>query len=288
MARRAIGDLSGVVTSTKPIAALRQTGRRVERSRWVDRLARYGLACRAGVYLLMAAVAALLGFRRWGGEADQQGALASLTRHTGGALIVAALAAGFACLALWQALLAAGRPSGGAEGGSARLMAAAKAVAYAGLAASAASLAAGRRTGTGGAGATEDWTARIMRHPPGRVLVATLGVALVAGAAVLVVKGARGGFDVQVDIGRVGPRWGPWFDRLGRVGMMGRGVVVGLVGALLIDAAVAFDANRARGLDGALRSLARQPFGAWALLVLAAGLAAFGVFSALEARYAST
>ena len=45
------------------------------------------------------------------------------------------------------------------------------------------------------------------------------------------------------------------------------------------------DASRARGLGGALEALARQPNGAWLLGATAVGLAAFGVYSLLLARY---
>jgi hypothetical protein len=61
--------------------------------------------------------------------------------------------------------------------------------------------------------------------------------------------------------------------------------VLGVVGVLVIAAAVTFDADKSRGLDAALRTLGDQPFGKLLLCLVAAGLACFGIFSFVDARY---
>lgn len=53
----------------------------------------------------------------------------------------------------------------------------------------------------------------------------------------------------------------------------------------MVSAAVTFDPRRARGLDGALRTLLGQPHGFWLALAVSAALATFGVHSLAEARY---
>ena len=59
----------------------------------------------------------------------------------------------------------------------------------------------------------------------------------------------------------------------------------GLVGALLVWAAVTFDPADASGLDGALRSILSVPFGQVLLTLVALGIAAFGAFCFVRARY---
>ena len=76
------------------------------------------------------------------------------------------------------------------------------------------------------------------------------------------------------------------FETLGVIGMSARGVIVALVGYFVIQAAVTFDPGRAKGLDGVLDSVIHQPYGPWLLIMLAVGLACFGCFSLIEARYA--
>jgi hypothetical protein len=51
---------------------------------------------------------------------------------------------------------------------------------------------------------------------------------------------------------------------------------------------VTFDPRDAKGIDGVLKSLAAEPFGSLLLALMAGGLAAFGVFSLIEVRYART
>jgi hypothetical protein len=62
-------------------------------------------------------------------------------------------------------------------------------------------------------------------------------------------------------------------------------VVWAIVGWFLIQAAWDYEANQARGLDGALRELVNRPYGSWLLGVTAAGLALYGAFCFLQARY---
>jgi hypothetical protein len=75
---------------------------------------------------------------------------------------------------------------------------------------------------------------------------------------------------------------------LGVCGYATKGLAYGIVGGLLVTAAVTFDPKHARGLDAALRTLAGQPYG-WLLLGLVAlGFFAFGLYCAGQARYRQT
>jgi hypothetical protein len=65
----------------------------------------------------------------------------------------------------------------------------------------------------------------------------------------------------------------------------GRKIDFAIIGVLLLAAAIWARPEAARGLGGALATLAEQPFGPWLLGVVAVGLAAYGVFLLVEARY---
>jgi hypothetical protein len=67
------------------------------------------------------------------------------------------------------------------------------------------------------------------------------------------------------------------------VGFAARGLVLGIVGVFLIQAARDYEPERATGIDGALRRLADTPRGPWWLGVVACGLAAFGAFRLVDA-----
>jgi hypothetical protein len=72
--------------------------------------------------------------------------------------------------------------------------------------------------------------------------------------------------------------------RFGRAGYLSRAVVTAIIGFLVVLAAVRFDPAKARGLDLALRELADKPFGRPLLLLVALGLACFGIYSLVEAK----
>jgi hypothetical protein len=74
--------------------------------------------------------------------------------------------------------------------------------------------------------------------------------------------------------------------RLGQVGYVAKGIALGVVGGLIVAAAVTTDASRAGGLDEALRAMRDQPFGTALLLVVGLGIAAFGLYSFARARFA--
>jgi hypothetical protein len=70
---------------------------------------------------------------------------------------------------------------------------------------------------------------------------------------------------------------------LGVAGLGGRSLAVALVGGFLVNAAVRFDPEEAKGLDAALDELAQQPFGTGLLLLAAAALLCYGLWSLVEA-----
>ena len=55
--------------------------------------------------------------------------------------------------------------------------------------------------------------------------------------------------------------------------------------ALVISAAWTYDPDRAKGIDGALRTLLQQPYGKPLALAASAGLVVFGLYGLAEARY---
>jgi hypothetical protein len=73
--------------------------------------------------------------------------------------------------------------------------------------------------------------------------------------------------------------------RSGQIGLSARGVVFGIVGIFLVQAALQSRAGEARGLGGALRALEQQPFGSWILGVVAIGLVIYGLYMFVVGRY---
>ncbi len=74
-------------------------------------------------------------------------------------------------------------------------------------------------------------------------------------------------------------------DITGVVGGVARGLVFATAGVFAVRAAIEYEPDKAKGLDDTLRSLADTPLGPWLLVLVAAGLVLFGLFSFAMARW---
>jgi len=69
----------------------------------------------------------------------------------------------------------------------------------------------------------------------------------------------------------------PWVERLGRLGLVAKGVLYGVVGILAINVALG-GREKSPDKSGALQAIAEQPFGKGLLLLLALGLAGYALW----------
>jgi hypothetical protein len=238
----------------------------------LEKGARLGYAASGVLHLLLAWVTVQLAWTSGGEQADQQGALAQLAGNGLGKALLWVLVVGFVLLALWQVTDAV------AWGEAAdRAKAAGKAVVYAVLAWTTVSvLTSGSGGGSGGQ------TAGLMSSGAGRVLIGLVGVGVVVVGGYHVVKGWKQTFLQDLESSPA-----PWVRTAGRVGYIGKGAALAVVGVLLVVAAVQSDPEKAQGLDGALHALADLPFGAVLLTLVALGFAAYGVYAFGRARHAT-
>ena len=268
----------------------KRKARRAGHSEWLDRAARVGFAGRGVLYLTVAFLAAGIALGDSGQQADKQGAVRALADTTLGTLLLVVLVAGFVGLGLWQAAEAVWgkrEERSDAKRSAKRAGAAAKCVLYLALAATTASVltSGGGDKGGGGDQKEHSLTARALELPAGQLLVGLAGLALIGAGGWLAFRGLRRKFEKHLDCGAMAPTMRKVAGVGGAFGHAARGVVGALAGLLLIKAAVGYDPQQAKGVDGTLRTIAEQPYGKLLLLLAAAGLAAFGLFCFVEARY---
>jgi Domain of Unknown Function (DUF1206) len=254
----------------------------------LENLARIGLIAYGVVHLLLAWLALQLA---WGGgsgqSADQAGALATLAEQPLGRPLLWLLAVGLVALAAWQAaevLRWRGRLSSSGDARKKAVEKIVKAVAKAVLYAALAVLAVRTATGGGGGGGQQQ-VSGVFGWPAGRWLVGLIGLVVIGVGVYLVHKGTSKKFLEEVDLGSASPQATRLVTRLGQAGFPAKGVSLGVVGGLLVYAAVTFDPARATGLDGALRTILGAPFGKVLLTLVAIGIAAFGAYCFVRARY---
>jgi hypothetical protein len=198
------------------------------------------------------------------------------------------LAIGLLGYAIWQlarAALDTDHKGSDAKGILQRAVYAGVAFVYLGLAYSALRIAMGVGGGEGSTRQTQDWTAWLLSQPMGVWLVGLAGAAFIANGLYQGYRALKTDLADDLNLSDLGYEHRDWVTRIGRAGYAARGVAFATIGGLLVAAAIHTNPGEAQGLDGALAWLAGQPFGPYVLALVAAGLAAYGVFALVEARY---
>jgi hypothetical protein len=265
--------------------------RRAVNSDWLENLARVGFIALGVLHVLIGWLALQLAWFGGGGKsADQSGAFAALKQLPGGQALLWVLGIGLFALALWQAaevfrwwhgLSASGDQRKHAIGRIVKSVS--KAIMYVLLGVLALRTAAGSAQSS--SQQQKQTTQGIFAMTGGRFLVGLVGLVVIGVGAYHVYKGWTKKFLEGVDTSGASPSSQRWIERSGQVGYPAKGVALAIVGALLTWAAITYDAQKASGLDGALRTVLDVPFGKILLTLVALGLVAFGVFCFFRARY---
>lgn len=249
--------------------------RSVGDNKYVERFARVGYAANGVLHLLIGWIAIRLATSSGGGSADQSGALGMLADNPFGVVALWIGLIGWAGLALWQ-LAEALMPFLDAKD---RIKAASKFVLYVALSWTCWTFISGVEKAS--SSQTQGATQSALNLPGGPVLVGIAGLVVIGVGIYHVVKGARSKFldDLVKDPGEA-VRWA------GRIGYVAKGIALVIVGILFGQAALQERAGAARGLDGAMRAILEQPFGAAMLIAVGLGFIMYAVYSVGRARWA--
>jgi hypothetical protein len=251
--------------------------------RWLGRAGFVGYGI---VFLVLAWLALRVAIGRGGQEADKTGALESVASSSGGKALLWFIAIGAAALALRGLVEAVWghRRYDGAKRTLKRVGSVVEAGALAAVAFTAVKLATGKQSGGSGSSATSA-SSSLMDSTGGRLLLGLVGLAIVAGAAYVGWRGLSKRFLEDLDLSGASSSTRTAVVRLGQAGWAGVGVAYVLVGGFVVGAALTHDAEKAGGLDTALRRTADEPYGVALLVVIAAGFAAYGLFCFFQARF---
>jgi hypothetical protein len=204
-----------------------------------------------------------------------------------GRALLPVLAVGLFGYAVWrvvQAVLDPEHKGNGAKGLGKRAGYLGTAVVYLGMSYSAIRLALGWHE-RGDRFSAAEWKVPVMSHPLGRWLVAATGAGIAAYGLWLFYRAGFKDPEKRLDLSGLSPRTCRLFRLAGRIGIAARAVVFEVVGYWLVTAALHYRPAEARMPTGALEKVREQPNGHWLLAVVAAGLAAFGLFELVKARY---
>lgn len=260
-----------------------EAAERASESSWVEALARAGLVARGALYVLVAVIALRLATGHASSEPNKHGALEAVARQPLGRLLLAAMTVGFAGYALWRYVQGLLNP-GGESGWASRVGNVARGALYTSFVFTTLPLVVGADGGHD-PHREIDATARVLGLPVGRFLVGGLGVAVMVGGAYQAWRAVTQKYWRKLADEKMRPVVRAAVLSVATVGLAARTVVFGLVGLFLVRAAASYNPNEAGGVDEALRRLLAAPHGHELLALVAGGLAAFGLYSFVEARY---
>lgn len=253
----------------------------------MDRLARLGYGVKGIIYITMGFIAFRSALGKSSNPADQLGAIATFAKLPYAQILLWVILIGLISYSLWSLIRAfldpfhKGKDLKGLLARGGYLL---SAVTYASFVLPTYQLITGARRGAG-SNQTAQLVIKVMSMPWGRFLVGAIGVAAVAAGLYQIYMGITLNFEKQFKPYALTPEQLRIAKQLGRFGTIARGVVFALVGYFLFLAAYYARPGQAQGFDGALRFLAKQPYGLWLLGIVAAGLIAFGIYSLMSAAW---
>lgn len=252
----------------------------MEPERWhVEGLARAGLLAKGVLYATLGVLSLAIALGVPAQDADQEGALRTLAAQPLGGVLVAAMALGLAGYALWRLAQAAWPRHARSHALWRRFVNAGRGLLYGGFAVLAVLILVRVRLQPD---AEARITAEVLSWPGGVVLVTLVGAGLLCAGAYQGYVVVSGGLREQLVGDRRPAR--RWLVPVGAAGFLARLAAFVLAGGFIVRAALTFDPEQSRGLDGALQEVAQTPAGRVVIGLLAAGLLAYGVFCLALAR----
>lgn len=266
--------------------SVKRTANRAAYSPVMQALTRVGYAVRGLIYITMGLLAVGVALGKGSSLASPQSAIEFIGRQPAGLILLWIILLGLASYALWGVIRAILDPL--QKGNDLKGL-----ITRAGFLISALSYAIlilptyGYISGAGGAGQnasqTQKLMASVMTTPQGHWVVALVGLAIIAIGLQQIATGFNSKFDKQYSTYAMTAQEVKLATQLGRFGTAARGAVFALVGLSLYQAGLQSNSNKPIGIDAALASLLRQPYGVLLLGLVAVGLVAFGIYSTLTA-----
>jgi Domain of Unknown Function (DUF1206) len=264
--------------------ALSSSATQIAQNSVFERFARAGYVVSGLLHMIIGYLAIRIALGVGGESADQSGALAALAANRGGIVALWVVVVALVVMGLWRLVeTALGRSTDPKSQGASsevldRIKAFALAVVYLAFAYSAFGFA--RGAGKSTAKQNSAMSARLMQTSAGTITLIACGLIIVAVGGYHVYKGSSRNFldDLKGKSSNL-------VRRLGMVGYIAKGLVIAGAGVLVVVAACRSEPNKATGLDGALKTLGAQPYGAALLIAAGLGIITYGLYSFAMARY---
>ena len=267
-------------------ATVKNTAHKAAFSSLMEMLTRLGYGVRGLIYLVMGFLAVQVAFGKGGALASPQGAIAAIGKQSAGLIFLWVILLGIISYSIWGLIRAFWDPlhkGKDTKGLLTRFGFFTSALGYAFLAFTTFGYIKGASQSS--SGSQTKLLGSVMAMPAGRWVVGLLGLIVVAVGLYNIYLGLKAGFERQFQMYSLTSKEVKVVTDIGRFGTAARGVVFAIVGGLIFLAAYNANPSQQVGIDAALATLMKQPYGVWLLGLVAVGLMAFGFYSLLGALW---
>jgi hypothetical protein len=246
---------------------------------WIVPVARFGYLSYGIVYFAMGALAIRAAAGK-GPVKGTEGTIQHILFQPFGKILLFLIAFGLIAYVFWRFVQAIKNPE--REGITDRIGNFSSGIVYAGISLFAFKLLRGV-SGNPDANQEQRWSAKLISQPAGEWLLTLGGFMILGSAFYQFYEAFTARFRKKLRMEEMSGSEGEWVIRAGRLGAFARGILFLTIGYQMIQAGWKSNPSETAGVDEALRILAGQPD--WIFYLVAAGVAAFGIFALFMARY---
>lgn len=254
---------------------------------WIEKFARFGIAAKGAVYILIGVLAAMAAFGEGGSTGGRKNAFEWVLQQPFGQILLGLVIIGLLGYVTWRMIMAFMDPDGNgtdAKGMAKRAGFFISGLTYLFFAFSAARMLFSQLGSGGSGGGRETLIAKALQQPFGQILVGIFAAIVIGKGLYQLYRGFTGKFKEHVNERTMSHQEHEVYTRSGRVGYIARGIVFAILGYFLVQAALQSDASEAGGTGQALSFLSSTG-GPYIMGAVAIGLAAYGVFMFVKSKY---
>ena len=254
------------------------------KDKWFEKFARFGLVSKGIVYLLMGTLSVLAAFGLSTDKGDKEEAFKFIYEQPFGKFLLIAIALGllgYVMLRCFQAFKNTENKSSDVKGALDRIGYGMSAALYLGIAGYALKLVfAGS---AGGEGDSRQFVvSKVLEYPGGKYIIGIASLVVIGMGIYQITRGVTGRFMKRVNLYRSSMK--DAFKSAGTIGYISRGIVLAIIGYFMFHAAWVSNPNEAQGTSAAFDFL-QNTFGSLMMAIVALGLAGYGVFCFVKAKY---
>ena len=251
---------------------------------WFEKFARFGLVSKGIVYFLMGTLSVLAAFGLSAEKGDKAEAFKFIYDQPFGRVLLIAVALGllgYVMLRLFQAFKNTENKRKDIKGVLDRVGYAISALLYLAIGAYAMKLAVAG-AGGGGNDSRQFIVSKVFEYPGGEYVIGIVSIVVIGIGIYQIIRGITGRFMKKVNLYKSNMK--DAFKTAGTTGYISRGIVLGIVGYFLFHAALVSNPDEAQG-TGAAFDFLQNKFGSVMMGIVAIGLAGYGVFCFVKAKY---